>query len=200
MPDTQVLEILVIAMIAGVILFRLYTVLGRRTGHEPPPETAGAARRLPGSEAPPPPPAEPMQPQAGNGLLDIQMADRGFDTQHFIAGAREAYDRIARAFQAGDREALRPLLSPDVMAAFDSAITARGAAPAPSFVSLKDARIVSASLTGGVAEITMAFTASFADPPDGKERDVTDVWSFSRRVADIDPNWTLTATSGDLPE
>jgi len=33
MPDTQLLAIFVLAMIAGVILFRLYTVLGRRTGH-----------------------------------------------------------------------------------------------------------------------------------------------------------------------
>src|SRR5262249_12443929 len=37
MPDPQLLEILVLALIAGVILFRLYTVLGRRTGHEAPP-------------------------------------------------------------------------------------------------------------------------------------------------------------------
>ena len=38
MLDTQLIEIVVLALIAGVILFRLYTVLGRRTGHEPPPQ------------------------------------------------------------------------------------------------------------------------------------------------------------------
>ena len=37
MLDPQLIEILVLALIAGVILFRLYTVLGRRTGHEAPP-------------------------------------------------------------------------------------------------------------------------------------------------------------------
>ncbi len=32
MPDGQYLEILLFAVVAGVILFRLYSVLGRRPG------------------------------------------------------------------------------------------------------------------------------------------------------------------------
>ena len=38
MGDSQLLGILLIAMVAGVILFRLYTVLGRRTGNEREPQ------------------------------------------------------------------------------------------------------------------------------------------------------------------
>src|SRR5665213_472728 len=38
MANSELFEILLLAMVAGVILFRLYTVLGRRTGHEPPPQ------------------------------------------------------------------------------------------------------------------------------------------------------------------
>ena len=34
MPDSQLFDIILVAAVAGVILFRLYTVLGRRTGHE----------------------------------------------------------------------------------------------------------------------------------------------------------------------
>src|SRR5437868_3438248 len=37
MPDSQTLGLLVAAMVAGIICFRLFTVLGRKTGHEPPP-------------------------------------------------------------------------------------------------------------------------------------------------------------------
>lgn len=195
MPDTQLLEILVVAMIAGVILFRLYTVLGRRTGHEPPPPQPG---RLPGSDTaalPPPAAAEPVKDPGGHGLIDIQLADRSFDTQHFLQGARTAHEMIVGAFHKGDRQALKPLLSEEVFAAFDAAITARGNAPAPALTNLKDARVVGASLTGGLAEITVAFTASFDN---GK--DVTDVWTFARHIGDDNPNWTLTATSGDRPE
>jgi len=193
MPDTQLLAIFVLAMIAGVILFRLYTVLGRRTGHEPPPPQPG---RLPGSDAlAPPPAAETAKDPGGHGLIDIQLADRSFDTQQFLQGARTAYTLILGAFHAGDRQALRPLLSDEVFAAFDSAIIARGSASAVSLADLKDARIVGASLNAGLAEITVAFTAGFSD---GK--DVTDVWTFARRTGDKNPNWTLTATSGELPE
>ncbi len=70
-----------------------------------------------------------------------------------------------------------------------------GAEPPPAFTLLKDARIVGASLKEGLAEIILAFTASFADG-----HDAIDVWTFARRVGDNNPNWTLVATSGDLPE
>ena len=57
--------------------------------------------------------------------MDIQLADRSFDKAHFLKGARTAFEMIQKAFAAGDRQALRPLLSDDVFAAFESAIAAR---------------------------------------------------------------------------
>ena len=187
MPDTQTLVLLVAAMVAGVVCFRLYSVLGRRTGHEPPPQA------IPAPQA-----AKALQPPAqaaptSNGILEIQLADPSFDTPKFLAGAREAYARIVGAFAAGDRDSLRPLLSPDVFAAFDAGIAARTAPPA-AFVKLADARIVRSALHGRMAEITIAFTAEFATGT------VIDVWSFERNLDSTDPNWLLVATSGDVPE
>jgi predicted lipid-binding transport protein (Tim44 family) len=189
MPDSQTLGLLIAAMVAGVICFRLYTVLGRRTGHEPPPQAVPApAPRA----AALPQPAPDIAPSS-NGLLDIQLADRNFDTPKFLAGAREAYARVVTAFASGDRAVLRPLLSPDVFTAFDAGITAR-TAPADAFVKLQDARIVGAALHGRHAEITVAFTAEFASGA------LTDVWTFERNLDSADPNWLLVATSGDLPD
>jgi len=189
MPDSQTLGLLIAATVAGVIAIRLYFVLGRRTGNEPQPQ----APAQPSPLAPPPPPAVPVPAAGGNAILEIQLADRDFDTAKFLDGAREAYSQIITAFVKGDREALRPLLSPDVFSAFDGAITARSEAPA-AFVTLNDARIVDAALHGRQADITVAFGAQFASGP------VTDVWTFSRNLDSSDPNWTLVATSGDLPE
>jgi predicted lipid-binding transport protein (Tim44 family) len=188
MPDSQTLGLLIAAMVAGVICFRLYTVLGRRTGHEPPPQAAVPAPR----PAALPQPAPDIAPSS-NGLLDIQLADRSFDTPKFLTGAREAYARIVTAFASGDRAVLRPLLSPDVFTAFDAGITAR-TAPAAAFVKLQDARIAGAALHGRHAEITVAFTAEFASGA------LTDVWTFERNLDSADPNWLLVATSGDLPD
>jgi len=186
MPDIQTWGLVIAGTVAALVCLRLFWVLGRRTGHEPQPAPVRPA--APSSLAAPPPPVT-----GGNGLLDIQLADRSFDTQKFLAGARDAYGQIVTAFAAGDRARLRPLLSPDVYAAFEAGITGRTEAPA-AFARLNDARIAAAALHGGTAEITVAFNAEFATGA------VTDVWTFAREADSNDPNWTLVATSGDLPE
>ena len=225
MANSQLLDIVLIAMVAAIILFRLYTVLGRRTGHERPPQEN---YRLSGN--PPAAPADdnvvalpgtkradliddkPADPVA-RGLLDIKLADKTFETEHFLSGARSAYEMIVTAFANGDRATLRPLLSEEVYKAFNDAIAARETRNekiAFTFVGFKDAKIVQAALKARIAEITVAFGAQFISATsdaggqvvegDAKSvRDVTDVWTFSRDARARDPNWTLVTTSGDLP-
>jgi len=187
MPDSQTLGLVVAAMVAGIICFRLYSILGRRTGHEPSPQPVPAPRPVPV------PQAAPESAPAPNGLIDIQLADRSFDPPKFLAGARQAYPYIVNAFVQGKREDLRPLLSPDVFAAFDAGITGR-TEPAAPLVKLHDARITRSALNGRQAEITVAFNAEFTTGT------VVDVWTFERNLDATDPNWVLVATSGDLPE
>lgn len=188
MPDSQTLGLVIAGMVAAIICFRLYSILGRRTGHEPSPQPVPAPRPA----APLPQPVQESAPSS-NGLLDIQLADRTFDAPKFLIGARQAYTHIVGAFIKGDREELRPLLSPEVFAAFDAGIKARIEPSAP-LVKLHDARITGSVLRGRSAEITVAFNAEFATGT------VVDVWTFERSLDSSDPNWTLVATSGDLPE
>ena len=191
MPDSQTLVLIIAATVAAVLLFRLYTVLGRRTGHEPPPSEARPVRGVPDLR-PVPAPSDPLS----HGLMDIQLADRSFDKAHFLNGARAAYEMIQKAFASGDRIALRPLLSDEVFAAFEAEIAARGGAGASSSLSaITDARITAAELHGDSAEITVAFRAQFAK--DGAQTDVGDIWTFSRALGAADPNWVLVATSGE---
>jgi predicted lipid-binding transport protein (Tim44 family) len=197
MPDSQSLGLLIAATLAGIICFRLYWVLGRRTGHEPPPQQQ--AKPSPLSPPPRPTPVvlettdtQDATPPSAKGLLDIQLADRNFDTAKFLSGAREAYSLILGAFTRGDRDALRPLLAPDVMAAFDEAIKSREAPPDP-MLRLENAKIVEAHLEGRQAEITVAFNAEFSHGA------ITDVWTFARSVDAGDPNWLLVTTAGDMP-
>lgn len=194
MPDSQTLGLIVAAMVAAVLLFRLYTVLGRRTGHEPQPPQPRPAVPAP-EPRPLPAPADPL----ARGLMDIQLADRNFDKARFLKGARTAYELIQKAFAAGDRTALKPLLSEEVFAAFEGAIAARKDAPSETLAGVTDARIVAAGLHGDTAEVSVGFRAQFAKPapaPD-PQRDINDVWTFARRVGAGDPNWVLVATSGE---
>lgn len=195
MPDTQTLGLIIAATVAAVLLFRLYTVLGRRTGHESPPVESRAALATPDRSAAVASPGDPL----ARGLMDVQLADRNFDKATFLKGARTAYEMVQNGFAAGDRTALRPLLSDDVFAAFDSAIAARSGPAAETLGGITDARIVGAALDGKTAEVTVAFRAQFVSggASEQVQRDVSDVWTFARRIGAADPNWTLVATSGE---
>jgi predicted lipid-binding transport protein (Tim44 family) len=221
MADTQLLTILLIASVAGFFLFRLYSVLGRRTGHERPPqedyrlaprpadETVGAIPKL-GPQPVYAAPDRPADPVAA-GLFDISLSDRSFDKDQFLKGAQAAYEMILTAFAAGDRETLKPLLSDEVFAAFDGVIKSRETHKQKATLTLvgfSDVKTIAAALKASVAEITLAFASrliSATTDADGKVvegdatavQDVTDVWTFARDVRARDPNWVLVATSGE---
>jgi predicted lipid-binding transport protein (Tim44 family) len=211
MPNLPLLEIFVFAAITGVVLFRLYSVLGRRTGQERPPRDAYRLGGVP-PKAQPLPAERPSDP-VGRGLFDIKLADKSFETDRFLARARSAYERIVTAFAAGDRITLRPLLSDEVYGVFDTAIRERETRKesiAFTFVGLKEVKMVEAGMREKSAEITMSFDGQFTSVTSNEKgeavegdaktvREVTDVWSFARDIRARDPNWLLVATSGELP-
>jgi predicted lipid-binding transport protein (Tim44 family) len=217
MAGSQLLDIVLIAMLAGFVLFRLYTVLGRRTGHERRPQedyrigpqraedTVGAAPKLTHVSA-----ERPSDPVA-SGLFDIGLADRGFDKEHFLKGARAAYEMILTAFANNDRTTLKPLLGDEVFGAFDSVMRRReqsGDKATMTLVGFTEVKIIAAALKGSTAEITLAYSArliaatansqgAVIDGDDKSVRDVTDVWTFIRDSRARDPNWTLVSTSSE---
>ena len=144
-------EIVILAMIAAFLGLRLYSVLGRRADHGDEPvqgrfETkpgvakpgAGTAPvgRLPDRTAAAPAAGNAQRvrelpqvmPAVEKGLRDIIAADRRFDPQAFVDGARAAYRMILEAFWRGDRDELKHLCDTDVAASFIAAIDARQAA------------------------------------------------------------------------
>jgi predicted lipid-binding transport protein (Tim44 family) len=195
--NSQLIEILVLAAVAGLVLARLYAVLGRRTGAErpstPPPRPAAtpAEYREPVSAPAAPMPAEHTGP-AGAGLMAIQRADPNFDAAYFVSGARTAYEMIVHAYAVGDRATLQPLLTPRVFAAYDKAITDREAAgeKGPELVRLKSAEIADATLQDTIARIAVKFEAELAHGLHGL-RDTLEKWTFERDLRSRDPTWQL---------
>jgi predicted lipid-binding transport protein (Tim44 family) len=141
-------------------------------------------------------------------LLEIYRADRSFDPEHFMRGAKQAYEMIVTAFAEGNRKILKDLLSREVYEGFVSAITereSRGEQMDQSFVGINKAEIVEAELKNGLAQMTVRFLSQLisatrdragrviaGDPQ--RIRDVTDIWTFAREVGSRDPNWRLIAT------
>ena len=127
--DQALIEYAVLAFVAGFVLFRLYTTLGRRVDSErPTPRPAPAQGEMPReNNGPQQMPAPMASGPAGEGLMAIVRADPQFDVEHFIVGARAAYELIISAFAKGDRDALSGLLTPRVYESYAAAISAREA-------------------------------------------------------------------------
>ncbi|HRP10409.1 MAG TPA: Tim44/TimA family putative adaptor protein [Terricaulis sp.] len=196
--DQALIEYAVLAFIAGFVLFRLYTTLGRRVDSErPTPRPAPAQGEMPREQDGRPIPAAPMASgPAGEGLMAIVRADPQFDVEHFIVGARGAYEMIVGAFAKGDRETLAAMLTPRVNQSYVAAIDAREAKnePGPELVRLKTGEIVDADLAGDIARVTVRFEAELAEGAHGV-RDAREKWTFERDVRSPDPNWRLARVS-----
>jgi predicted lipid-binding transport protein (Tim44 family) len=237
MLDVFDIYTIIFLALAVFIFLRLRSVLGQRTGRERPPFNPYAAREArPGApseksekvvalpprktDAAPAKVAEEKPADdrwkgivaaaspAAAGLDAIVAADKTFDAQHFITGARSAYEMIVTAYAQGDRRALKNLLAKDVFDGFDSVIREReqrGETAEARFVSIDAADVIGAEQRGGTAQITMRFVSQLVSVTrdkagnvvDGnaeKVSDVTDVWTFARDVTSRDPNWKLVAT------
>ena len=142
------------------------------------------------------------------GLDAIADADKSFDPQHFLTGARAAYEMIVGAFADGDRRMLKNLLSREVYDGFEAAINdreKRGERAETHFVSIDASGITAAELRGRTAQITVRFVSQLIsvvhdragkviDGSADKVTDVTDMWTFARDITARDPNWKLVAT------
>lgn len=217
----QFIDIILFAMVAGFILLRLRSVLGRRTGEERRPPNPYNKRepnapeqdnvvKLPDRTQPR---DGERQVQVGDGspmsaaLTQIAIADPNFDRDGFLHGARAAYEMTVEAFAKGDRDTLRMLTSPDVYEPFEAVIEdreRRGHVQETAITAMKSVEIVDASLEGSQAEVTVRFvsdTVSAVRDTDGqlvggpaREHEVIDTWTFARDVSSRDPNWILIAT------
>jgi len=215
----ELIDIILFAMVAAFLVYRLWSVLGRRTGSEQPPAKSPqpilAPRTgspdnvvaLPDRSRPLTPPSRPANPlQAG--LAEIGAADPSFRAEPFIDGARHAFDLIVKSFADGDTATLRPLLSDEVYDVFAEAIRHRLATKETvetRVVTMRDPELVEARLEGRTASVTVKFVSSQISATrtaDGKivdgdaDRAVehTDFWTFTRNVRASDPNWILAST------
>jgi len=221
MGEFQYFDIILFAMVAGFLVLRLRSVLGRRTGNErrrdlfPRRATPAADKvatlvepdkrvaRSAGDAAPADVVAE--------GLNRIRRADPSFDPTQFIEGARTAFEMIVAAFAKGEKAELRPLLSDEVFRRFAMAIDERVAAKEAletQIERLDSVDIVEAELVARTAQVTLklvshqvnvtrAMDGSIVEGSPGQPVEKTDYWTFARDTRSTDPNWVLVATSSD---
>ena len=208
----QFLDILIFAVIAVLLVLRLRSALGQRTGYEQPQDKSGANRFQKGNDD-----KEPIRLHPENdgsvlvpeqGLDALRRMDRSFSEKQFLQGASMAFNMILTAYAEGDLTQLKRLLGYDLLQSFTESVQARNKAGESLSITLddmKEASILNITVSDKIASITVHFHSvqtRIARDADGAElvegepgpSDYTDIWTFERDLSSSDPNWKLVET------
>lgn len=204
------IDILIFAVIAVLLVLRLRSVLGQRTGYEEPQDKQEkeSFADKPNAPIPFPKAADKSAKISGNGLDVLRRADRQFNENEFIRGATAAFNMILTAFAEGDQAQLKQLLNYELLQSFMQTIHDRTAAKETLEITVNDIRevsILNVELADSVASITVHFHTSqtriardehgdVMDDSDIESRDFIDIWTFERDLTLADLNWKLAET------
>jgi predicted lipid-binding transport protein (Tim44 family) len=198
----QYIDILILAIIAGIVLLRLRSVLGRRTGHEKTDKTSY------NYETPQTSKEEkviPIEQKTSSSARE----EGWFNNDDFLRGAANAYETIVTNFENGNKDALKPLLSDDVLISFSSVIDERNSKNETvefNFIGIEKSEIVHKDLKKNPMEVTVRFISEMITCIKNSKDEVvsgslnqvqkiTDVWTFEKIKDKKSSNWLLAATS-----
>ncbi|MAN78019.1 MAG: calcium-binding protein [Rhizobiales bacterium] len=209
---------LIVIVVAIVVLLRLRSVLGTRTGNERPPsaryDSISRTKSDNDDTVVPMPRRNPQdaeeaerqqrkleaeieklgggKPEIENGLRAIVAADPAFSPKQFLEGAKSAYEMIVSAYASGDRKTLKMLLDKDVYDSFDTAITEREAAGHTvdfTFVGLSNIEFVEAELDKRNAVVTLRIDAEVVSITKDREGEIVE--GTPGQVVAIADEWTF---------
>ena len=186
-------DIILLGMIAGFIILRLRSILGRKTGHESKvyPSFEEKKFNIPKNEIKP--------------IKKNHETLEGKDKKEFLKGAEIAYETILTAFANGEVKKLKGLSTASMNNNFSGAIEARNAEKIKSeftFIGIKESTVEKYEKVKDDIFATVKFVAevisvkkdkdnkSVEGNPD-KIKFVTDVWKFTKNIKNNSPNWYL---------
>ena len=189
------IDIILLGMIAGFIVLRLRSILGRKTGHESKvyPGFAEAEKEfnIPKSET----------------KSDVQNLEilEGKEKKEFLNGAEIAYESILTSFATGDLIKLKNLLSTNMFSNFSEAIKSRnkeGIKSEFTFIGVKESSVEKYEKIKDNLFATVKFVAEVISVKKDKDdkiiegnpdkiKFVTDSWKFTKNIKQKGPNWYL---------
>ena len=199
----QYLDILILAVLAGLVLLRLRSVLGRRTGNE---KTDTSSFNYEASNT-----DTKVETQIKSPVIDrsSESGDNWFDAKDFLNGANKAYELIVTNFENGNKKALNPLLEKSVLSNFNEVIDQRnsdGHIVEFSFIGIESSEIIHKDLKSDPMEVTVRFISEMITCIKNSKEEIvsgsinqvqkiTDVWTFTKNKKIKSDNWLLSATS-----
>lgn len=209
------MDLIILAIIAGFIVYRLYVTLGEKTGYKGDGKTTqnnvvdfntkkerGPAVKT--KEAP----TEKIPAKFRAAVQEITKIDPDFSLEGFKEGASMAFEMILEAYAAADTKTLKKLLAPDVYKAFKSVINerkAKGHTLENTLVRIEEILIKDISIQDNKTQVHVQYTTEQVPVIKDSEGEiiegcpnqidqVIDTWTFERSLKSRDPNWFLVST------
>lgn len=207
------IDILIFAVIAVLLVLRLRSVLGQKTGYEDQSRGKETAERF---EQKPIPIRPDVQAAAndGHGMDALRRAEPSFSEAQFLDGAKAAFGIILSAYAEGDIAQLKRLLSYDLLQSFTQSIQQRASDGEALSITIEDishVSILNAQVFDNIASVTVDFHSTqtrmitdeggnvIDDEGTGK-LELVDIWTFERDLTLSDPNWKLAETESPEDE
>lgn len=214
--NSTYLDIVVFAVIAVVLIWKLRNVLGQRTGNEREPRDILSRSNRASSESPQdkdgapastdnvirlpsrnasvqePVPEKDEPPE----IASIHAVYPSFNPDEFLEGATMAFDMILTSFSEGDVKALRALLTPDVFKTFSNAIDARNSAGETlesQLITIRSAEIDDTRVDDSTVFVTVRFVSEQVSCLRDKDGNVID--GDEAHVLTLTDLWTFSRTT-----
>ncbi len=191
--DLQFFDIILFAAIAGFIIYRLRSVLGKRTGYQKKADDHKPVYKKVDDK-----PKENKIPSLLDNQLKLENVYKkvdNFDHKQFLDGAKKAFEIIITAFNNGDKKTLKNLVSNDVYLAFEKAIDNKTNNPSSQFYSLIIDSVEDAKVDNDNISISINFISEqMLNDDEGKIVKNKDTWTFEKPANSSSPIWILTQT------
>ena len=205
---------------SAFVFYRLWTVLGTRTGEEKTHDWPAAAKAetnhaaendnvivLPNRKTRPSETTQSVQRSFDTALTQLKENDSTFSEENFLRGCCRAFEKIVYSFANADHTQLKKLLSKEVYSKFADAIDARqqNNQQLEAIIDYVDAEIIDVKLTKASASITVQFKSDQMlatvnaegvshDNPARLKSKVIDIWTFKRTFSSTSSIWLLVKT------
>ena len=190
--DLQFFDIILFAAIAGFIIYRLRSVLGKRTGFQKDPNQHTPKYKEEETET------KTQIPSLLENELKLENVYKkipSFNHKEFLEGAKKAFEIIITSFNSGDKKTLKNLVSKDVFSAFENAIDEKANNPSSQFYSLIIESVADAKVDNNIISISINFISEqMINNDEGKIVKNKDTWTFEKPINSSSPIWILTQT------
>ena len=203
------LDILIFAIIAVFLIFRLKNILGTKTGFEDSSfnknKTENNIAKVVSIDTKK---TTQSNDKENKETLKIKEIDKTFDHIQFIEGSQIFFKMILDAFVEGNLDKVKEFIKPSVLKNFNSVIKERNKESETLIINLKTinkTEIFSTEINKTVLRISVLFESfqikalkdkdnNLIDGDLNKEILVKDIWVFERKINYSNPNWTLIET------